>query len=362
MRVKSYYGNTIREALDQARRELGPEASILASRHTDDSPNSYEVVCGIADDTRQREIPEDRPKPVRTSVAETREPPPPAPAPGTLNKIRSALSRVTPAVAQIKAGLLADGFTEDLTADIAAGVSQRLRQGGRKPARTVTPDEALAAELASRLRTSAQLGRTGSKRRIVALVGPPGAGKTSTLVKLAVKYGLAPPGPLRLVSADVYRIGGTDMLRAYAHGMAAQFDTAASAATLAQLIDGHTSKGLMLIDTPGLANADMPAALASLLSRHMDVDVHLVLPATLSPAAMSRAFDRFRPFLPSKIVVTSVDDVPVCRAAVAQSLLHDMPVSFIGTGQLVPEDLVPVTAARLCGASSADEAEAVSAA
>ena len=211
---------------------------------------------------------------------------------------------------------------------------------------------------------SPQLGRQNARKRVVALVGPPGVGKTTTVVKLAVRYGLTAQGPLHIVSADAYRVGGTDMLRAYASGMAAQFDAAGSAAALSQLIEGQPAKGLMLIDTAGLSASDTAgaSAIASLLSRHMDVDVHLVLPATLSAAAASVALDRFRPFLPSKILITAADGMPSCRIAVAQSLLHDKPVSFIGTGPMVPEDLIEATVTRLCGPSEQRDAEAVSAA
>lgn len=362
MRVKSYYGNTIREALDKARRELGPDASILASRHMDDGSAAYEVVCGLGEERTARPV-------AQEPALATRAPEPEKPAvvpkrSGPLTKIRSVLSRAAPGGGHVRAKLLSEGFTEDLAAEIAAGVSQRLRQAGRRQMRSLNADEALAAELTSRLRVSPQLGSDRSKRRIVALVGPPGSGKTTTLVKLAVRYGLSAPGPLRLVSADAYRVGGTDMLRAYAHGMAAQFDAAASAGALSQIVDGHAPKGLMLIDTPGLSTAEMASAtgLVTLLSRHMDIDVHLVLPATLAPVAMTQTVERFRPFLPAKIIVTSADEVESCRCAIAQSLLLDTPISFIGKGQLVPEDLWEATAARLCGATSVKGAEAESAA
>jgi flagellar biosynthesis protein FlhF len=361
VRVKSYYGHNIREALDRARRELGADASILASRHVEGGPHAYEVVCGIPDDGKQpitarRAL--SRTEPLQTH---TNEAPPDGPAKRTIDKVRSAFSRTRTDVGELRSTLLADGFTEDLAAEILAGVSQRQRQSARKQSGT---QEALAAELAARLRVLPQLGRQNSKKRVVALVGPPGVGKTTTVVKLAVRYGLRAQGPLHIVSADAYRVGGTDMLRAYASGMAAQFDTAASAAALSQLIEGQPANGLMLIDTAGLSAADTSgaSAVASLLSRHMDVDVHLVLPATLSAASASAAVERFRPFLPSKLLITAADEMPACRIAVAQALLHDKPVSFIGTGPMVPEDLMEATVTRLCGHSEERDAETISAA
>jgi flagellar biosynthesis protein FlhF len=369
VRVKSYYGNSIREALDKARRELGPDASIVASRQADGSSGRYEVVCGVSDEKR---APSDA---QITQALRSKESVAPAkPQAGqsepksALRKLRTALTRSNnddDGLERVRTSLLTDGFGEDLTADILAGVRQRQRRIPGQNSSGASPEECLAAELASRLRVSPELGRSGAASKIVALIGPPGAGKTTSLVKLAVRYGLTGSGPMHIISADSYRVGGTDALRAYAGGMGVEFHAAATPAALSQIVDATRGKGLVLIDTPGLAPAEMAGAanLASFLSRNMAIDVQLVLPATMSAGALSAAVTRFRPFLPSRILITAGDQAAGYLPLVAQSLLHDKPVSFIGTGQTIPEDLVEASASRLCGTWAVEgRSEAISAA
>jgi flagellar biosynthesis protein FlhF len=262
----------------------------------------------------------------------------------------------------LRAGLLADGFDEDLTSEILAGVKQRQRKLSRE--NETAPEQLLACELASRIRTAPELGRMNEARRIVALAGPPGAGKTTTLAKLAVRYGLTGRRPMHIISTDTYRIGGTEALRAYAAAMGTSFETAETATALAQSLNEHENKGLILIDTQGFGPADMTGAvqLSALLSKDPEIDVHLVLPAWMNATALHSTIERFRPFLPSKLLITSVDCDPNCRRIVAQALLWDMPVSFLGTGQMVPEDLQPATAERLAGLTSTETEKAISAA
>jgi flagellar biosynthesis protein FlhF len=73
--------------------------------------------------------------------------------------------------------------------------------------------EALRAVLGRLVRTDSEVGRPGSSPRTVALVGPPGSGKTTTLVKLAVQYGITSRRPAQILSLDTYRIGAAEELR-----------------------------------------------------------------------------------------------------------------------------------------------------
>jgi flagellar biosynthesis protein FlhF len=98
------------------------------------------------------------------------------------------------------------------------------------------------------------------------------------------------------------------------------------------------------------------------MSKHTEIDVHLVLPAWMDAENLQATIGRFRPFLPSKLLITSLDCASSCRKIVAQSLLCDKPVSFLGTGQMIPEDLEAATAERLAGALSVAQRNAVSAA
>jgi flagellar biosynthesis protein FlhF len=388
MKVKSFYGNSIKDALDKARRELGPDAAIVASRQLrPEEGGGCEVVCGMEENSRsasdrtaqvnERRGPNSKgtlPQVVRGRAAQPDAPaaaqPPAIPAAPEarakrgVTRIRKQIEAlVQPAVRssdrmsqddgfgsdKVRAELLAAGFAEDLANEIIAGVRQRQRQGVERTA-------ALLEELSSRLAFAPQLGGDRAERRIVAFVGPPGAGKTTMLVKLAVRYGLRGRKPMHIISMDSWRIGGADALRTYAAGMGVTFEAIETAEALRQSLEEHTGKGLILIDTPGLGPADMKAfaPLASVLSTHPEAEVHLVVPAHFSPSAMASLAQRFRPFLPSKLAITNADAVESCLPAAALALSLERPVSFIGTGQLIPEDMEEASAERLLGSGVKD--------
>lgn len=378
MKVKSFFGNSIKEALDKARRELGPDAAIVASRQLRaEEGGGCEVVCGMDEaltPSRGSATAEGTPGPGRgfgQGEAARREAqvrpaptPPLAPVqPTAEGRTRRGVTRIRKHIEalvhpagdefgsdKVRAELTAAGFAADLTDDIVAGVRQRQRQGAERAS-------ALRDELATRLSFSPQLGIAGAERRIIAFVGPPGAGKTTTLVKLAVRYGLKARKPMHIISMDSWRIGGTDALRSYASGMGVTFEALETAESLRQSLEEHAGKGLILIDTAGLAPAEMKAAapLAALLSTHSEADVQLVLPAHAAPSAMGSIVQRFRPFLPSKLVITGMDCAESRLPVAALALSTDKPVSFIGTGQLIPEDIEEANADRLLGPGLAEE-------
>lgn len=201
----------------------------------------------------------------------------------------------------------------------------------------------LREQMEQMLQVSPTLGKRGSAPSTVAVVGPTGAGKTTTIVKLAIRYGLAARKSPMIISADSYRIGATEQLRLYAATLGVAFQTAETAYALRQMLDENRGKEVIFIDTPGLGPADMEGAsdLASLFSQSQDIDVHLALPANMRSSNLRRVVERFAPFGASKAILTKIDEAECLAGSLSQAMLAGLPVSFVTNGQTIPEDLEP---------------------
>ncbi len=202
-------------------------------------------------------------------------------------------------------------------------------------------------ELESRISVKSELGA------MTALVGPPGSGKTTTLVKLAVTEGLLKRRPVRLISADAARIGAAEQLRSYAAILGVPFgSTRRTTAALGQALDRTPEGHLVLIDTPGLGPALFESAgidLAMFLARRQNIDTHLVLTATTGNIDMESAAKRFDVFRPSGLIFTRLDETAFTGAIAGEAIRSGKPVTWLCGGQLIPEDIEPAPKERIAG-------------
>jgi flagellar biosynthesis protein FlhF len=237
-----------------------------------------------------------------------------------------------------------------LIGDLLEAVERRL--GLRHRAGAASPQalrRALAGEIASRLAVSPGAGAAGAARRIVALAGPPGSGKTTTIAKLAMRLGVETHTPTLIVSADSYRIAAAEQLRTYAAILGVPFQLAETPGALARTLEENRHKDLVFIDTPGFGEGDSEVAAewSSALTRDPSIETQLVLSAAMRTSALEEAIGRFGPWRPSRLVLTGLDMTRAAGGALGAAMAARLPVAWLGTGQSVPEDLEPATPARL---------------
>ncbi len=359
MRMKSFFAPSVQDAMEQARQEMGPEALLVNSRKAPPEAQGlgeYEVVFAILPETPDAQ-------PAKPSPA------PADPVIGELARLRNQVHDMVnalnanashwavpaPEFAPIFARLLENDFTVDISRKILMQAYARLNPNpGSRPGRKAAFDSesienAVRAEIESLLEVDASLAEPDGKTRVVALVGPAGAGKTMTLVKLAVRYGLASSRPVQLISADTRRISAVEQLRTYAAIIGAGFEAVETTRSLQQVIEANREKGLILIDTPGYAAGEMEEAseLARFLSHQPAIEIHLVASASMRAADLSRMVDRFGIFSPTRLIFTQMDEASTFGAVVSESVRSGKPVSFLATGQQIPDDLEPATSSRL---------------
>ncbi|HET6397884.1 MAG TPA: flagellar biosynthesis protein FlhF, partial [Pseudoxanthomonas sp.] len=184
---------------------------------------------------------------------------------------------------------------------------------------------------------------------VIALVGPTGAGKTTTIAKLAARF-VAEHGPrdIALVTTDTARIGGREQLHGYGRQLGIAVHEADSDAALIQLLQRLQDYRVVLVDTAGLGQRDR--ALASQLNwlrAARQVSTLLVLPANSHYADLDEVVRRFGAARPQGVVLTKVDETGRLGSALSVVVDHQLPLTWIADGQRVPEDLHRANAASL---------------
>lgn len=372
MRLKSYFAPSVDAALERARRELGGDALLLNSGPAPKEAQhlgAYEVVFAVADAAA---APSEAPGLAAPAPAPAAN----APAETTSRRLADDLDRLRTEVGRMRAAVARSGalaisaaallrepevaalFWALVESDLPPEQSQELaaaavRRTGRDASGQLSLSRlqgALKYEVETRLRVAPDLPPPHRGiNRVVAVVGPPGAGKTSALVKLAMSHGLKSRKPMQLLSLDAIRIGSSEQLRAYAAILGVGFASCDSAQALAIHMEEHRQKDWLWIDTPGLGagDQDLHQELAAFFQARPQIDVHLVLSAAMRTADLMQAVDRYSAFRPAKLLFTHLDETESYGALFSIPLAAGAPVSFLSAGQRIPEDLEAASVDRL---------------
>jgi len=329
MHVHTFKARSLQEALRLVRDELGPDASVLQTREVGSAWSRWLVGSQI-------EV---------TASAEVR-------VPSQL----PAASIVRPSV--LPADLLdfRQKFREDLLqlADDESSLVEQLSRGTRsvESASRWSPSRddrdgcrprAIDIPIADPIQVAA------GRRTVVALVGPTGVGKTTTIAKLAAHYRLREQCSVGLITVDTYRIAAVEQLKTYAEIMDLPLEVVATPREMHAAVNRLAHVDLVLIDTAGRSPRDAVrlSELRGLLAESQADEVHLVLSAVAGPDSIDIAAGAFSTVGVSALVLTKLDEAVSLDWLPVLLKRHRLPLSYTTNGQNVPDDIQPANAAAL---------------
>jgi len=328
MHVKRVYRSTVREALLAAREELGPNALVLSTELVPAGGWRGWLGQRVVRLTAAAERPVFNEPETTQNVSADRPP---------VTDRRQ--HRASDARGGVVARLAGAGMERALCEAIASRMSDSECRGGS--------DHALRRALAAELE-----GLTGSDagyERYEVFVGPPGMGKTTTIAKIAAQERVARGQTLNLVATDTLRAGAIEQLRAYAAVMRLPFRVARTAAELGEALDA--ARHPVLVDTAGRSPSDKSVTeLFEVLGHKRSLRTHLVLAADTSASVARRIIDRYAGLKPSRVVITKLDESESVMPLLGVVRECGLPISYLATGQNVPEDLSRATPANLAAA------------
>lgn len=393
MKIKTYVVSSLSEAVDQIKKDLGPSAVILSTRKLPGSEGWWSREAGKLEVTAAIDHPDSPPSPsdadssegktlrVLTQMTDEKI----LPLREEIKRLRELLTAM-PAQPVIKTPEPTAVFQKSLspkpsaqksapvdTVTLSSHSSQKekfsdssnpivtvcqelLWQGIRpravqelanhllKEGKKISQEEAreqAAVWFLERLPETVSYTALAHPPRMIAVVGPTGSGKTTTLVKLASHLTLERNKSVAFITLDHFRIGAEDQLKKYADILKAPCELAATDQQFQDLLSRFSGKDIILIDTTGRSPNDRDGILeiGRRLQTNPSIWTALTLPVSLQDPELSNTIRQFRSIPCQSLIMTKLDEGLSFGSLFNAPHASRLPLSYFTTGQKVPEDL-----------------------
>jgi flagellar biosynthesis protein FlhF len=363
MQVKRYEAMNMREAMARIKNDLGPDAIILSTKKASKDGSLIEVMAA-----RDRELACAETDRICTGES-------PVPQGDSLNGLRQEIRELRACISGLSQRTLFSSDLYDLKEAVnilcdAASMknASHLQQiyrwmagNGISRVRALRVMEHIKNDFPSELTDTYEKASIVAEKliagsflkddyrglRIKAFIGPTGVGKTTTLAKLAAHYCLNKKMKVGLITTDTYRIAATEQLKIYAKIMGLPLAVASDAENFSHSLRTFADRDMILVDTPGRSHLDERClkTLKSILSEN--VETFLLLTPMASKEYLLEAADRFRIFNYDRLILTKLDECSIFGTLLDVLETIGKPVSYMTTGQNVPNDIAKADPERL---------------
>ncbi len=248
-------------------------------------------------------------------------------------------------------------FTDLIEADVSEELARELveRAHAESPADELSDESLLKRRVArmveNEIRVVGPIRVQPGQRRLVALVGPTGVGKTTTIAKLAAQFRLKEKRKVGLITVDTYRIAAVEQLRTYADIIDLPMSVVSTPREMREAVATMGDLDLVLMDTAGRSPRDEVKIqeLKSLLAEAEADEVHLVLSGTAGAASLVRTAEQFSNVGVTTLLLTKLDEASGLGNLLPLLRSSGLPLSYVTDGQDVPDDIEPADSRRLAG-------------
>lgn len=207
----------------------------------------------------------------------------------------------------------------------------------------------LVDELTSLIKTTPPTPVRPGEPLVIAFIGPTGAGKTSSLAKLATNKRFYGGCRVALISTDTYRVAAAQQLGAFSEIADIPMEVAHSPRDMSRAVEKNRDKDVILIDTAGTSqyNDRLIDDLRAFLDAANPDEVHLTLSITTKPRDLKGTIKRFRMKQRERLLFTKFDETLTFGTIIPVVQSSGLPLSYVTFGQEVPEDIEPADAGKI---------------
>ena len=377
MNLKTYRASTMQAALELVRRDLGPDAAVLHARHVRSGllpwfgkRRHVEVVASAHVNVPSRMPPGGRANGTSGHDAADSYAVPSADTQDYRTRYRDDLKKqltdLQSLVEQLSHGehqtrdhnlpeslfrLFTDLIEAEVEEELARELVERTRSevDGAELENPTVLKAYVTRIVEQEIRVTGPIQVTAGATRLVALVGPTGVGKTTTIAKLAANYRLREKKRVGLITVDTYRIAAVDQLRTYADIIDLPMEVVSTPREMREATSKLRGLDLILMDTAGRSPRDEVRIqeLKSMLGESRADEVHLVLSSVSSASSLTKTAERFSEVGTTALLFTKLDEATCLGNLLPLLRSFDLPMSYVTNGQNVPDDIEPANQRQL---------------